>query len=288
LLTVAAAFQLLTSSVNAADPADLKAQFLADAPKAWRELAAFAENLDGTVVTDTHSAVSPSHYRFEFSHNAACCLYLEQSLRKEDPKEEMIAFNRGYAFILRRKGPDAPWRRTSVEMRSPGVNNWIINNYTYMTKMLKSAVIADGSELIKLAERKTFSIKTITRVKDGDEEFVKVEFSNEHVIDPKANDFDSIQSGSFILDPSHRWCLRRFELKETYSNAQCEVSGVLKVRYTASGHAIPVKRVVKGVSDHATAGKSSYTSTTDFDLKETKDLPPDDRFIMSAYGVPEP
>jgi hypothetical protein len=272
--------------IAAEEPIDLKAKFLAEAPKAWRELTAFADKLEGTgVVEATGLPSGTTRRRFEVLHNGSCRSRLSQSLVPRDPSGDLFAVNTVYAFSLHRKSADLAWVVTAVEERRPGK----VGNVEYLVTdgmaALRPSVVAFATELNLLIASKTFRVDKVAQVKIDGEELVQIDFTNEHDVDPKQNPFDPTQRGTLHCDPEHRWCLREYRMDEKYTDGESLVTGKLKVKYTESGYPLPLRLSVK--NEHK-EDKKVYTITTEFDLNECTDLPPDDRFTLSAYGLPEP
>jgi hypothetical protein len=130
-----------------------------------------------------------------------------------------------------------------------------------------------------------FKVKAMTRVAQGGDQLVKVEFEYE----PGTTDLGNVvRSGVVVLDPKRYWLIREAKVRGTWGGGREKGTITVKNEYDDDKVAFPVlSRQVMHVSSNTPDGPVDVHSIFQFDVRVTN--PKDEsRFTLSAFGLPEP
>lgn len=276
-----------TSGAQSQTSDELTKRFLAEAPLAWKEYEAFAQNLQGIVVFEnTRDGKLPNKGRVEFKNNLTCRIYLLQMLSQQDSKGQLHGYNNKYNFSLIRTEDNRSWALKDFRLfggNKPEMQKWRLEDL----QPLQSLIVAYSAPLLQLIRQPTFRVKK-AEPHDNNGQIVEIEFDNSHPVTNEASCM-LIQGGRLLLDPSHFWTLREFMVRHKYQNGETTVRGVNETITPIGKFPIPKRCVSTTEFTNRETGKHSVlTVINDFDLREATTLPPDSEFFLSTFGLPEP
>jgi hypothetical protein len=150
-----------------------------------------------------------------------------------------------------------------------------------------------GNErLTEVIRKPYFQILRASPIQYEGENLVEIAFDYRHTFEKGKPEYNMVQTGSMILDPQRFWCIRRLDLKlKSLVGVARETSEIELVGPTMP-FPLP-KRAVTKANWSLTAGKQAGKARTtsyqwEFDLKKPSNLPSDEEFTLSAFGLPEP
>jgi hypothetical protein len=277
--------------ISAQTPGDLKDRFLKEAPKKWREYRAFAARLQGSI-SGVHEYIGPfrpsEKGRWEFKQNKQCALVSIEYTSSGRIVREVLAFNPNYGFRLYRNEAGNDWVLTGVEkdnIESIQFAGMPVSKLVSDQAMLAFALY--GRQLQSLLDHPQFKVTRAEQVNRAGQDLVQVDFDFPH--DPKEQPFNPIRSGSIWLNPNEYWCVTEYKVKGEWGNGNqtCHMTREFK---TVSGKPVLLREVEIERADppYGPAGATGIKRIGDFDLEAPKDLPADQDFTLSAFGLPEP
>lgn len=290
-------FPLVEAAGQDDGKADRLAQrFLKEAPRAWEDYRAFTDRLDGTVTyQQTKDGKGVAAAQLEFKHNNSCRLASAQGLPNgRDQEGDLLAYNTLYAFRLSRGFPGRPWTITDTEPLSDGsVPSNVQYEMSVRLTMLQKAVSLWGKRLTDLLQHPSFRVLEAMPVTQDGADFVKIVFDNTHPFDVQEKPFIPIQSGSIVLDPENWWCLQSWDVHEitghsTLKSVETRSLGSMEYQGSTGKYRILKHSVRTDYSLTKGIGWNVAETRTDYDLRETPQLPPDAEFTLTAFGLPEP
>jgi hypothetical protein len=287
---------LVGQLAQAQNSASLIRRFEIEAPAKWREYRSFAERLQGTVIwTDTIRDAkgtfrSQLRGQYEIKQNERCAAFLRQFLGRTGPEAkksmtegEVSVVNPVYAFKLSRRTPDNGWLLEQLDLHG--------NGKAFAGKPVRDLLmdfipvtLVYNTLLSSFMQDKYFKILRASAMQQGDQNFIRIEFEYTGPQDFKRS-FEPVRSGSIILMPDSYWLVKEWQVKTRYSNGIGEAKAEIMYKSTASGFPILVRRI-ECLKSHS-SGRTS-DSVLEYDLHESSSLPGDEKFRLSAYGLPEP
>jgi hypothetical protein len=271
----------------------LRKRFLAEAPAAWEQYRAFADDLVGSTETLREVNQQPrSRIRIEYKANLNCRMHrvIELMPRKRADSradDELVSKNPHYTMKLGRKPPDGRWVLHQIALTMPGKANPINKDFFFDTTELRCLIQINTEALPALPKQATFILVDV-RWKDFEgERMAEIEFTNRHPLPGTPKGFFAIQGGKIILDPNRYWCVRTSDLICKYGGGYHDtvVKQYIELRKSTGKFPIPKRR------QHSLFSKDkqfTVTDTTEYDLRERSNGPEDADFYASAFGLPEP
>lgn len=271
----------------AQEEAELKAQFLAEAPKAWEEYRHFAKRLQGTIVTTADKVnpkrSGPTHQqeRQLVKQNDQCVLYTFESSTDGKPEGAGSLRNPKYGAEIKRGKENPDWFISRLDMtgKCGSFRNPPAQRVEDLATILLHVYFRALPELLR---EPNFKITRLSQGARDGQEVIAIDFVYPHTNDQ--GKFYPIQSGSLILDPHHRWCIREQKTKCQWINSAGTMESKFEIKDGTAGNPIPVRGVLR---DRMEDGHG-MDIVRDFDFHEATDLPPDREFTLSAFGLPEP
>lgn len=262
-------------------------RFREDAPRRWQEYAAFADRLQGTIdYVQTVDGKPFKRHRLEVRSNGDCRFALAQ-LWEPDTHGELVAFNRVYAFQLRRRDAAAPWILTGLRRRDGGEGDSIVAQAKEVLDPLCVLITPWVDPLLKLTSRPCFRRLNVQPLKSAeDEELVRVDFENAGGGD--ASSGTGIQRGSLVLDARHAWCLRQYDLQVHRVNVDSTFSATTEIGNRSVEHPVPKRHVQTSKQVYSDGTRVLWVLTADYDVQEPSPIPADKEFTLTAFGLPEP
>jgi hypothetical protein len=276
----------------------LKRRFLREAPPQWEEYDRVSRELQGVLAFSGTDSLQNSQddSRLEYKTNGRGTVLRifgkTKSKGKANPQhDEVYGFNPRYAFELRRKAVEAPWvltkhleRRTGTDL---GRATTRINSYlTCINFGVRCGYTREP--LAELVRKPDFRVGSCRKVQKDGEELVEVAFTYSFTEGPKK--WRTNLKGKLLFDPRQYWCWRSGDIQVTGDT----INGTLKLRGTQSNKGDelpPLSRVWESEGDWVfpMAGvrnrkKLRYEAT----LSRPAELPADEEFRLSAFGLPEP
>jgi hypothetical protein len=281
------ALMLEAAPAERADDASLREMFLRDYPQALKTLESRLSNAKGVVKRSevrgnkARTIVSSRTLTFEckLPYMARVVSDGETTVTKSDVKTSTHigsapCYNRDYSFELSREGANNDWSVSSFDS-DPTAKSRMENivMYPFLYKYLNAPFSLVGWRLSSLLSEERFSVRAVSRVRDGDKQMLRVEFDRR----PDAKGREGFH-GWFVVSPDEAWVVRSFEYMDELKN-----SGRGTVEYGAVQRGVPVpKRVV-----HDQRGRAANLEATyDFEEISLVDVPDRD-FTLAAFGLPE-
>lgn len=275
--------------VRAVSPEQLEARFREEAPGAWEQYQAYADQLQGSEVgTRTVQNKPYSTSRLEFKSNKQGRLMLSQSGSPGASSGTLRAFNALYGFTLTRKAADAPWALRNVRRGDNRYDpkDWENNGWT----ALYGCVSVGGDRLGDLIRQSTFRVLRAGTVGRDGRELAEIEFDNAHRWSTVP--YVGIQGGTLLLDPDRFWTLRSFTLRLRNGDGDSICKGEYELRDPAAKYPVPKRSVLLvDMPQPKESGKEGRLVTSvviESDLEVASHAPADEEFTLSAFGLPEP
>ena len=195
-----------------------------------------------------------------------------------------------YAFALKRGKSDSAWLLDKLDTQNKEgvfetgksvratVNEWLLSHFDIYDRSLPS-----------LVRQPTFKITQASQVPRGGRALVRVDFDCPQPLSVRP--FSPVQGGWIILDPERYWCLRECEVRCRWASPRGgTTTGTMKVIFEFQDEVNPfpiLKRSVRTLKMDAKEDRDAE-ETFEFELREPNDLPSDEEFTLTAYGLPEP
>ncbi len=265
------------------DDRPLQERLLREAPKKWKDYRAFAAQIQGTfsiVIEKARSPERPEIVRGEIKQNKSCAL--EQI--SERSSTEVYAVNADYGFALQGSKATSTWVLIGIERDNKDnikiEDRKVPDAVSYYTTMLLSAY---GHPVDTLVMNPGFKIKAVQRVQRNGVDLAEVTFDLLH--EDKEQPFDPVRAGIIWFDPDDYWCVREFQVQCVGNDAESTLHGTNDLKHIGD---YPV--ITKTVYVDTEKGKTTpfQKMTYEFDFDHPTNLPPDDEFKLSAFGLPEP
>jgi hypothetical protein len=212
----------------------------------------------------------------------------EQNKRQQD----VYATNPKYAFHLRRAGTDSAWAILQVVDLSkenlPERFKYFLDTFgieaTHLIKL-------DAQPLSEIVQSQSFHVDSCRVVQRDGEEAVEVVYTYERESAPGRR--AGRLKGTLLLDPKRFWSLRSSEYEATFKSDERFKSGNSKWRVTEFGEtseSLPVPKRIESDRDFYDNAnhKERLAYRSEFQVEVPRQLPKDDEFILSAFGLPEP
>lgn len=290
-ILIAGAGLLQEQPIWAETPNDLRIRFLKEAPKKWQEYARFAARLQGSTkgVDEYIKPFRPSQKgRWEIKQNKECALVSIEYPKKGQVVRELLAINPNYGFRLMRNDAAKDWVLTGLEkenLESIQFAGMPVSKLVSDTAMLLFAI--HGRQLQALLDHPQFNVISAEQVKRGGRDLVQVDFDFPH--DSNEVPFYPIRSGSIWLDPNEYWCATEYNVRGEWGNGNqtCHMTREFK---NVSGKPVLQSEVATEIADppYKPDGPGEFRRTIYYELNEPKNLPGDDEFTLTAFGLPEP
>jgi hypothetical protein len=191
--------------------------------------------------------------------------------------ERVLCYNRDHSFELSREGVNSKWYVSSFDNSPTGKAKFEnIAMFIYLHNYLNAPFSLLGWKVGSLLSEERFSVRSVSRVRDGDKQMLKVEFDRK----PDSKGREGFH-GSFIVSPDEAWVVRSFEYMDQYKH-----SGHGTVEYGAVQHGVPVPKRVVHNTQSGREGGPSLRGTYDFE-EFTLEEAPDRDFTLAAFGIPD-
>lgn len=272
----------------------LAERFLQEAPPRWEEYVRLTGELQGVATlrtTSTAEGVRLIIQEWEYKINRTSKL-LKFSRRDEraggkevEMDEEVFGVNPLYAFVLRRKTPEAPWVVTALADLSYDTVPKQIDKFItiYLTSATPGALLV-REPLADVVRSPGFHVERCHPVRQGGEDLVEVAFryTKEEKMGPWT------QTGTLLFDPNRQWRLRSGDLQ--YSGQGQRGTVKIRVIETETVASSPLSRVYEVDNEFVAQGGGGDHQTIRMEatLSRPKHLPADEEFTLSAFGLPEP
>jgi len=275
---------------------DAVQRLMSEGPKAWDAYRTFLATLQGK--SDTQETIDGApgyHSEASVLQKPRCAMFVRQGRAGDAGQKEeaarggwLWACNPAYAFELRRKREDAPWRVTNTSLRDePSADEPnVAHPYQDMTvKSLTWLITLRGVPLNAVISHASFRVARSERVIEEGAPCLRFHFECVHPIDSRP--FFPIQRGSMTLDPARSWCVRAAELECLYAAGVVKSRIVTQLRDSSRGFPIPVSRIEDGTARDGNRTIATRRVDT-IELEERPTWPDDSEFTLSAFGFPEP
>jgi hypothetical protein len=270
----------------------LRERFLQDAPARWEEYARLTGELQGSLSVVAAVGDDKIIANAEYKTNGKSKL-VKATRRKEgfgrkavDIDEEVFAVNPQYAFILHRKSAEAPWALTELADLSHDTVPYQIDKF--ISRYLKYVMMGtrlDEEALPDVVRSSGFRVDRCHPIQRDGENLVEVAFT--YTVEGSQGPTIT-QTGSLVFDPSRQWRLRS-------GDVQVRSEGVrrtekIQVTETEPRASSPISRVYEVENEIASQGKppSHQRVRSEATLSQPANLPADEEFTLSAFGLPEP
>lgn len=269
----------------------LKQKFLDEAPASWaklsRHLDGFQGKIKAQVLIDNELKQSAV---IEHKFNQTGKAVIEESLLSTDMSTTVFAANPRYAFIIRRKAVDDQWLLVQVEETAPGGTPARIAQRFELVSMHAHVLTQLCQEpLADVVKKKNFALREVRYVQKGDQELVEITFDYPNIWkESEANSYIRVQGGSMLLDPKRLWCVRESNLrmKTLVGVGTCRI--VTELSDYNSSFPIPKKWETSEDWVLNKGGTMRMVWRYESLLAEPRNLPNDDDFRLTAFGLPEP
>jgi hypothetical protein len=277
------------TAVLADSPADLRSQFLKEAPPAWKGYRALAEQLQGTVSTKVERKGKVTFdMKNEYKQNPRCRMIVSHLLNSEKREEAAFAVNPQYSFALKRTPSGVPWVMQSLRLQVDGLDTRVAIEIPDSKKLLATLTHPYLRDLADLVDQPSFKVLRAAPVQSRGMNLVQIDFDNTHQmkLDPKA--FFPIQSGTLVLDPDRSWVLWSCEMLAKHPDGDVRIRVENEIANPTSNPPIPVRSTEWRDMAVAKQGQVLEVRSRHFDLTFPTHLPPDSDFTLTAFGLPEP
>ena len=278
---------------------DLKERFLREAPPLWEEYCRRSEKLQGNYFGRFVSGINNLEIRgeTEFKANQAGRLLkrvVEESTNgKKDYSGELYCINPHYAFQLKRKSSGSAWVVAQLAiLNNNSVPESITQAFDGHKEGMTFGVRVYGQSLTELIAKPYFRIVRCQTVHRDSEELVEVVFTSAHEVNQKIQDV--IQGGTLVLDPKRFWCLRAYDLQGKTPVGRGTLKFWLDEPSIPAG-SFPVGKGYNYLNDWkfdsplgGHSGNEQESIGQLGGLREPGQLPGDEEFTLSAFGLPEP
>lgn len=278
-------------ALQAQDTEILKQHFLKEAPAGWEAYRVFVDRLQGTIETRyTKDEQLRAHARCEIKQNADSRLWMTQRLPDSPPpKGEVMAVNPNYAFMINRSNDKNSWVLINVS-RKKTKNNRVPEDAKIRAEMtpLYAFVRLQGIEIQEVVRQPTFQILHVESVQRGNLGLLQVDFDNSHPVS-KEKQYCPVQKGHFIFAPDHHWCLTAYDVQLEYPDVDIRMHANTEFDESPSGYPIPKHFVSQSeIHPRPDGAMSKVLLEQTFQLEEPTQLPMNEEFTLTAYGLPEP
>jgi len=195
--------------------------------------------------------------------------------------------NPNYAFELTRQTEEAPWVVAQViDLKREKVPSTMEQYFERYQRDINWLVKLRSDYLLDLIRKPEFRVVGCRTTPQAGEELLEVSFDYPHEVLEAGN---PVQGGTLVLDPQRFWCLRSYQVRTQGKGSR----GTMKFRVLELGEAgegLPFPR--RAVADYEFVSDEGHTNTHhwqfDYDLRAPQQLPGDEEFTLSAFGLPEP
>jgi hypothetical protein len=199
-----------------------------------------------------------------------------EDTQKKKREQLVICYNRDYSFELSKHHTNSGWFISFFENNLNGKSKLAKGAmFTSLLQYLNAPFLMYVPRLSSLFAEEGFSVRAVTRVRDGDKQMLKVEFDRKP--DSKGR---KGSHGWFVVSPDEAWVLHSFEYQDKNGNSY---SGTMEYAGVERGVPVP-KRVVHTIRGGRDPRPSVFTY--DFDELSFVDVPDRD-FTLDAFGLPE-
>jgi hypothetical protein len=294
-LAVTLVGQLLVSVIPLSSGDDLEARWREEYPLALRELQEVLRCFtvegkltrrffDGKVLVAGECKLVASGERRLVVRNRKT---LEPRPKEGDPKDDVQCLTPKYTFHLRKIAGAGPYLILNYGPRRAGDDLYI--NMDFVPTVF-CMVEFEAYTLLHRMQSPTFVLKGIGRVRDGESEFVRIDYDWESE--------RAFESGSIYLEPARKWAVRRSDMQFSLKPSSSDPGST-----DPSGKPLPPTRIQHEVKYQDLPGGKPFPVYTErtvrlpgsakyqverFEAKRvTLDEPPPEWFMLSHYGLPD-
>jgi hypothetical protein len=280
-------------ALTAQEDNSLKERVFTEVPTKMKEYRSFAERLQGSIMISNESKPGGpgKPARWEFKQNERCALVsikdAVQNPRPGQPTREVYAVNPYYGFQLKGSEANNEWVVTAIESENKDNIQWVdmpVREMVSRSFMLPFAVY--GRQLDSLLAEPDFKVSRVAWVNREGRDLVRLDF--ELPPHPKEKRFYPIVSGSVFLDPGLYWCMRECQLRGRWSSWATirTLNDFKEIR----GYPVLTRSVQTNKPDpnEGPNRPPEVKETKECDFEEPTQLPADQEFMLSAFGLPEP
>lgn len=273
----------------------LKDRFLQEAPVRWKEYSRKTEELQGTFSSRISTTLDDAksnfiEYKVRKGRDGRQLIYFNRtsSVKNQGKTFEVFGLNPHYSFVLQQKNPASDWAVTELKVFAKQ-SSLDVNLRKVPVRFecpLNDLVEVGARPLVDMVQQPGFQIIQCHIVAESGEELVEVLFDYPHAGSPGEN---PIQGGSLLLDPKRFWCLRSANVRRKSPQAQGNLTfRVLSLEETTGGLPVPKSAIQENEVEYSDGNKGKIKWEFHYDLKIPRQLPEDDEFTLSAFGLHEP
>jgi hypothetical protein len=191
-----------------------------------------------------------------------------------------------------KKSKQDSWAVSGLERRHDGQTNQHMRDVRDGFLSLRSLIhVSHVTELPELVALPSFRLITAELLPHDGLSVVKLVFDNQHVV--KSKPFCAVQSGYLLLDPAQYWTIRGGELRTEHPDSRVFTKLTVECIRTSDGWPIPKQRTEEKTYDWSSPETAKQLGAwgkfvITYDLHVPKNLPSDEEFTLSAFGLPEP
>jgi hypothetical protein len=274
-------------SADAGEIVISKAVLMSEGKSNWIKYRDFSRLLSGTTDREINRDGNlVSHLANELYQNQACRrLVINPVFHARTKDQRVLCQNPDYYFRLSRPLAGKDWALTTVILDKDLAAKAFDSDTLQLLRFGIDDLVRIGPQLDLVALLEYDRLKAVDVSMDTVEgkNYAKVAFDCRHDLERKP--FVPFQSGVLWLDPNSFWCLKRAELKVSYSNGEGTEEITCTYRTNREGVPIPERIVNKAtLFEH---GKMSQTVQNSV-YKVALNAQSDADFYMSAFGLREP
>jgi hypothetical protein len=264
---------------------DWTQRFQNDAPKNWAEYANLAKRIQGSCVKTYTNRKTRELYgieRVECKQSNASVWTILEKLGPKEFSSLLFATTPTYAFQLTRHDANSAWVIAAIDSPAKDVAGPGIPREMAFHSICPGLMVGP-TWLPNLVKDPDFRITSATGIDPQDQRLVRIDYS----FTPAGEHHEITRSGFAILDSQHYWLVNEYEVAaDDGHGGKGKFGGV--VEYSTGPGEIPLATHCKfrrwGVN--AKSEPVDYDDIRDFDLV-LRDVP-EDAFLLSALGLPEP
>lgn len=290
LLRPIAALIAVFGTVHAREGSKPVVPFPSDAPKRWAAYETYAKSVHGHVrsTVDFTNPLPGKPSRMErtrtFKRNLGCGLFHFAQVFPESDREGVYIFNRTYGFELHRAKNKESWVLTKYASQggdsrfSEGLITPLIDGYVCAHFQIL------GRRIQEIITRPYFRLTSITPTVESEREMIVATFESHHPVNTA--EFDPIQSGKLVLDPTNYWCIRRCEAQCLWTTGP----GVMVTEndYYGDSNGFPVLTKFRRTTTPADRTTVHSSETVEYSLDTSGIAVSDSEFMLTEFGLPEP
>jgi hypothetical protein len=216
---------------------------------------------------------------FEFRFNGENGLSYEKFIVPKDKPERVAVVNPAYGFVLERVRSGDPWLVKYVERGGGSARDIVDDNGRVLAELFLQ--IWDKM-LPEFVTEPNFAVTAMRSVEREGKGYAQIDFSyNEPFTQAQMT---ILTGGTILLDPDHYWVIKEYQLRRLFEDgATSYVTGAIDYATGVGGFPILRRRIEKV----STSKGDRAEMTCEFTKYEHREVP-EDEFMLSAFGLPEP